>query len=68
MMECGVLDGVKTLRNEEKLIEGRAEAQASDNRRRQNPQVATLLVAKNKQTQVQVETIPVPQCHAMEEE
>ena len=67
MMECGVPDGVKTLRNEEELIEGGAEAQASDNRSKQKPQVATLLVVKNKQTKIQVETILVPQRHVTEE-
>ena len=44
MMESSVSNGVKTLRNEEELIEGGAEAQASDSRRKKKPQVASLLV------------------------
>ena len=67
MMEYSVSNGVKTLRTEEELIEGGAEAQASDNRRKKKPQVATLLVVKNMQTTVQVETILVPQHHVTEE-
>jgi len=65
-MEYGVPNGVNTLRNEEGLMEGGAGAQASDNRRKQKPQVATLLVVKNKQAKVQVETILVPQRHVTE--
>ena len=67
MMECGVLSGENTLHNEEGRKEGGTETQGSDNREKQEPQVATLLVVENKQTTVQVETILVPQRHTLKE-
>ena len=67
MMEYGVPNGVNSMRNEGERGEGGAGAQASDNERKQKPQVDTLLVAENKQTTVQVETILVPQCHTLRE-
>ena len=66
MMEYGVSNGVNTLRNREGLMERGAGAQALDNKRKQKPQVATLLVIKNKQAKIQVETILVPQRHVTE--
>ena len=66
MMEYGVPNGVNTLRDEERLMERGAGAQAQDNKRKQKPQVATLLVVKNKQVKVQVETQLVPQRHVTE--
>ena len=65
MMEGGVLSGENTLHNGEGRTEGGTETQGSDNRKKQEPQVATLLVVENKQTTVQVETILVPQRHTL---
>ena len=61
MMEYGVSNGVNTLRDEEGLMERGTGAQARDGKRKQKPQVAPLLVVKNKQAKVLVETILVPQ-------